>query len=132
MTVMCVGNSEIVDIAVINRICCAPKLHTYYTYRHAANCVRRRYEIRKELGSLGRWRVLTCCWWRNEAPVLIKSGAWSDKAETEMQRREEARQKRARGRWRVRVSVSPPQVFCRVHGYCTVVPGGGQSSVWKG
>ena len=29
---MCVGNSEIVDIAVINRICCAPKLHTYLQY----------------------------------------------------------------------------------------------------
>jgi hypothetical protein len=42
-------------------------------------------------GRVGRWRVLTCCWWRNEAPVLIKSGAWSDKAETEVQRRDKTR-----------------------------------------
>jgi hypothetical protein len=54
-----------------------------------------RYKMKSRV-RVGRWRVLTCCRWRNEAPVLIESGAWSDtcKAETEMQRREETRQER--------------------------------------
>jgi hypothetical protein len=62
--------------------------------------------------------------------VLIKSGAWSDKAETEMQRRDETRQER-----QMAVCVSncfTTVVFCRVHGYRTIVPGGGQSSAMEG
>jgi hypothetical protein len=127
-----VGNSEIVDIDVINR---APKLHTCTV--HVPNlptcselCPTAVRDTRVELVRVGRWRVLTCCRWRNEAPVLIKSGAWFDKAETEMQRREETRHSR-----QMAVCVSKcftTAVFCRVHEYRTIVPGGGQSSGVEG
>ena len=136
MTVMCVGNSDVtlMCLSIVSFVlprymptCSDGGMRYMVTWRHSRHSLQLRGRVR-------RWLVLTCCWWRNSAPVLIKSGAWSDKAETEVQRRDKTRGRRDRqGKMAcVCKCFTTAVVLHIVYVYCTDVPGGGQSRKrWK-